>query len=152
MAAALFSRAVAQEGMLGWGQWGKEQERFSPHFFPCNAKGLMLNFTEVGGGGNLPPQLPRFDRQCSRRRSPRLSVRAAASLGRLRRRAVRARRDLLSIGQTASQGRREEILIENEICRAAAKYFSHSSVLYESQFGFVLWGSNVVGVKYTFVT
>ena len=25
------------------------QERFSSHFFPCNALGLMLNFAKVGG-------------------------------------------------------------------------------------------------------
>ena len=36
----------------------ERQERFSGHFFPCNAIGLMLNFAEVGRRGEQLPALP----------------------------------------------------------------------------------------------
>ena len=54
-----FSRSLIQgQQKVGW-----SQKRFSTHFFPCNAIGLMLNFAKVGGQAD-PFAAPRFCHPC----------------------------------------------------------------------------------------
>ena len=52
------ARPVAAEGILVFGGAMEEQKRFSTHFFPCNAIGLMLNFAKDGGRATCPRCTP----------------------------------------------------------------------------------------------